>query len=633
MRRLIQRFYYLIETLFMRSAGYQLLLVALVIACLSLAGGVLVHLTNPTAYQNTYEAIWWAFLRLTDPGYLGEDRGLMPRLVSTVLSITGSVVFLGALVAIMTTWLDRLLAFLASGRSSIFERDHILVIGWNDRVHALVEELVSASRRFLDKNARPAIAILCDPFDPSMHRELHQKLDPTVRRHCRLLIRSGNPLEAESLDRVDFQHARSVILISGTQGEKSQAQLSDMSIAKVLMSLKARAPHLQRPPNVVAEVSIPTNKLLLESIGWSEQTEAIVGEEILGRLFCQAVRYPGLSEVTRRLLTDSFGDSLLLLEAAPHAGQPLRDLVGRLPEGIPLGYLPKDGRQADLRLLDLEHVVVADDLLVVLSGAGEQSVVDHESDPALPSLPDLWPPAPVPPQVRKVLCVGWSPTLLHFLTETTNFGSSEIFELTLIWDQDAPRERQRLQRLAEEARNLKLEFVVATLADEAEVARFGPERFDSVVLMADQRRDPLLADAETVLRYVLLDRHFRKHDSKVWFLVELNDEDNLALLSGRHVDVVLSAEIVSHLLAQVAIHRCLAWIYEELFTKGGSELRLRELLRLGEAGQTTFGSCQKACVARGAVAVGFRQEDRVVLNPSPAEPLRATDTLIVVELE
>ena len=47
-------------------------------------------------------AIWWAFLRLTDPGYLGEDHGVIPRTVSTVLTLAGYVVFLGALVAIMT---------------------------------------------------------------------------------------------------------------------------------------------------------------------------------------------------------------------------------------------------------------------------------------------------------------------------------------------------------------------------------------------------------------------------------------------------------------------------------------------------------------------------------------------------
>ena len=118
------------------------MLVAAVILVLSVGGGVFVHLTNPESYSNTLEAIWWAFLRLTDPGYLGDDKGLFPRLISTFLTIAGYVVFLGALVALMTNWLDRSLSFLASGRSPIFEEGHVLIIGWNDRIHALIEEVV-----------------------------------------------------------------------------------------------------------------------------------------------------------------------------------------------------------------------------------------------------------------------------------------------------------------------------------------------------------------------------------------------------------------------------------------------------------------------------------------------------------
>jgi hypothetical protein len=637
MRRLIQRFYYLTETLLIRSAGYQLLLVALVLGLLSVGGGVVVHLTNPAAYRDTPEAIWWAFLRLTDPGYLGDDRGLMPRLVSTFLTISGYVVFLGALVAIMTNWLDRLMAFLASGRSPIFERDHILVIGWNDRIHALVEEVVHTSRRCVHHDQRPAIAILCDPFHPSMHRELTQKLDPEVRRNCRLLVRSGNPLEAESLERVDFEHARSVILVSQVRGERQHGQLSDVALAKVLMTLKARAPNLKRPPNVVVEVSNPSNKLLLESVGWEEHTEAVVGEEILGRLFCQTVRYPGLSKVYRRLLTDSYGDSLLLLDskaARGASGKLLRDLVDQLPDGLPIGYLPKGGKQADLRLLDLDHTLAEDDLLVMVA-TGSKAAPRPVPTPAQLAVPVFagWSKTIEHPPVRRVLCVGWSTFLISFLSETTDYAQ-ESFEVTLVWDGDMPRERERLLRLMESYPNLKLTFLIGTLADEDEVARFAPERFDTVVLLADQRRDPLVGDAETVLHFVLLDRYFAHRQSKVWFVVELNDEDNRLLINSRDADVIMSAEIVSHLLAQVAIHRSLAWIYEELFTKGGSELRLRGLSSLGSSGEElTFEACQRSCLANKAVAVGIRRETDVVLHPPAGERLSGNDKLVVIEWE
>ncbi|HSR41137.1 MAG TPA: hypothetical protein VLL48_03170 [Longimicrobiales bacterium] len=36
------------------------------------------------------EAVWWATVRLTDPGYLGEDAGAVSRTLSTGLTVSGS---------------------------------------------------------------------------------------------------------------------------------------------------------------------------------------------------------------------------------------------------------------------------------------------------------------------------------------------------------------------------------------------------------------------------------------------------------------------------------------------------------------------------------------------------------------
>lgn len=633
MRRLLQRFYYLTETLLIRSAGYQLLLVALVIALLSVVGGMVVHLTKTGTSGEASEAVWWAFLRLTDPGYLGDDHGLIPRLVSTFLTISGYVLFLGALVAIMTNWLDRLMAFLASGRSPIFERGHILVIGWSEHMHALVEDLVHTYHRGVDKDGVPAIAILCDPFHPSMHRELSQKLDPIVRKRCRLLLRSGNPLQAESLERVDFQHARSIVLVSQARGERKRGQLSDVTLAKILMTLKSRRPDLKSPPNVVVEVSNPSNKLLLESVGWEESTEAVVGDEILGRLFCQAVRFPGVSKIYRRLLTDSYGHSVSLIPArlCGAVGRPLRDLVGEMPEGTPIGCLPHGVAQSELRLLDLERPVAEEDQLVLIASTAKRKLA--EATPHSVSF-SPWCSSSNSRPLGEILCIGWSTLLQPFLLETAVYAQ-ETFEVTLFWEGEMPRERERLQRLQESYPQLRLTFVQGSLAEHDEVQRFRPERFSTVMLFSDRRQEPLHSDAETVLRFVLLERYFQNLGHEVAFVVELNDEDNRPLITCPEADVIISSEITSHLLAQVAIHRSLAWIYEDLFTKGGSELRLRSLSSIGvEPGQVVgFEDCQRVCLENQTVAIGVQRSGQVILNPDPQERVSQGDQLVVVEAE
>ena len=73
----------------MRGLPYRLLLVAITIVAVSILAGVMTFAL--TGSFTIPEAIWWAFLRLTDPGYLGDDRGLAQRIVSTIVTILGYV--------------------------------------------------------------------------------------------------------------------------------------------------------------------------------------------------------------------------------------------------------------------------------------------------------------------------------------------------------------------------------------------------------------------------------------------------------------------------------------------------------------------------------------------------------------
>ncbi len=102
--RIVDRIKFIVERQLVKGgAGFQLLVVGCFIALISLIGGLLVVLPPQAGeFESAGHAIWWAFLRLTDPGYLGDDVGTWQRIVSTLLTIMGYVVFMGTLVAILT---------------------------------------------------------------------------------------------------------------------------------------------------------------------------------------------------------------------------------------------------------------------------------------------------------------------------------------------------------------------------------------------------------------------------------------------------------------------------------------------------------------------------------------------------
>ena len=54
------------------------------IGLLSIQGWAVVLFAG-SGFGSAGEATWWAFLRLTDPGYLGDDVGAVNRIVTSAM--------------------------------------------------------------------------------------------------------------------------------------------------------------------------------------------------------------------------------------------------------------------------------------------------------------------------------------------------------------------------------------------------------------------------------------------------------------------------------------------------------------------------------------------------------------------
>jgi hypothetical protein len=665
MKRLFNRLYYFVETFFQRGAPYQLVALALVLAILSVAGGWVVFEFSPQ-FTDFSKSVWWAFLRLTDPGYLGDDEGTLPRIVSTVLTVSGAVLFFGALVAIMTNGLSRFMSYLASGRSQIFERQHILIIGWHARIHAIVEELIRSEERVITRLGRarlPAIVILTNDYRADLLTELRAKLPKEVRDEARILVRSGNPLEAESLERVDFARASAIILLSHADFETPR-HFSDMTLVKVLMSLRAQARDVPPDdlPNVVLDIAVPANKLLAESVGW-HRTEAIANVEFMSRLLCQSIRQPGLSQVYLHLLTDMYGESIYLVEAdgLGVTGKPLREVIHCMKEAVPIGYMKAlEGpfeKEERLRLMELDEPLEAGDELICIAptirsirhgyaaGRGEELRTQLEKVASSSRLEDGGQARERAP--REVLLIGWSHLVRPLLGELGAYHREE-FAITIVTERDTRDVLAQLRPLESRLDNLTVDAVQSGLNSIDEVRQIGAEHFDNIALLSPEFiQDPLLSDAETVMAFVLINRYLEEvaPDAQVAFLAELNDEDNQPLLQlNRPADILITQEIVSHLLSQVSVRRALAWVYEELFTYGGSEISFRpfdDFIDTVVQPDVDFDECQAACLSVGRVAIGYQLaeprdelEQGVHLNPPRDfrfEPQEG-DRLIVVDV-
>ncbi len=612
---------FMLERLILRGAIARLLVIAAAIALVAATGGVLAYLLTG-AFDSPLASIWWAFLRITDPGYLGDDEGTWLRVISVTMTVGGLVLLLGALIAIMTQWLNQTIEELEQGLSPIVMKHHVLVLGWSRRTPAIVEQLVSSEgrvQRFLDTfgGRRLKIVILVEAIGPALVQELKDRLGP-YWRPGQVILRSGSAVRLEHLERVDFRHAAVVVLAAeATRG-------GDETVIKTLTTA-ATAP-VGPWPLVVAEILEPDH-LTAGVKAYPGPAEIIPTGLLSSRALMQTARYPGVGRVVEDLF-DQDGVQVFLHDTVTQTGIALADLMYCFDSGVPLGVVRASPREF-VPLLAPGARVEAGDLVAVLGHDFESS--RPRGNPG----PDTGTPRPPPrPRAavprRRMLIVGWNNTVPSLLAECD--GYAEEFSAVDVASLMPAAERERvLARKNIALTHIEHRQLECDITTRAELERLEPAAYDVIMLVpSDWRGSAEQADARNLLGYLMLEELLALAPRRPHVIVEAMDEASAALFTGPDVELMVTPKLRSHILAQVALRRDLNTVFEHLLGVGGAEISLRESGPF--AAVADFYALQQRLARDGQIALGVLRADGVSdLNPPKRAPLAlAPDDRVVV---
>ena len=609
--RFVDRLKYFVERQFVKGALFQLLVVVAVIALISLLGGLAV-LAAGGPFEGLDEAVWWAFLRLTDPGYLGDDEGTWRRVVSTWLTVAGYVLFMGTLVAIMTRWLIARMDELERGLTPVALQNHVVILGWTNRTLPMASELLSSTgrmRRFLKANEthRLRLVILAEGVSAARSQEIRQ--EPRIGRKARnVILREGSALQDEALFRAAC-HTAAAILIPSRGHFHNSLVTSDIEIVKALLSLQGQARRHERPlPYVVAEVE-DQRKIPIFERAYPSQLEAIASDATVGRLIAQNVLHPGLSEVFGELLTATDGNEFYIRDTTPFGGQTLGEVAARCPRALVCGLLRfQEGHWRPMLNLPSETPVEADDRLVVMACSDEDArfvVSDSKHAPVTERVQAAGGRHGNATQHKRLLMLGWNrrnPALVQEL------ASYRDYDFTVDWVSTVPAaERQEaIAQYNENNTRLSCNHIEADYTLDGQLRRMSPQEYDSVVILSSDRLDSgEEADARAMMGCLVLEELLVDAPAPPQILVELSDPDNQSLLGSDHSETIVSSLVISHMLSQVALRRDLMIVFDELLTVGGAEITFRDLAEYeGLPTQFSFAELEAEAGRFGETALG-----------------------------
>jgi hypothetical protein len=635
-RRALNRFRFEVGQYLLRGAFYRLLVICSLVLIIAVLGGLSVNLFDP-APMPLDEGTWWAFLRLTDPGYLGDDQGAFRRTVSTIITVVGYVLFLGALVAIMTQWLNQTLRRLESGLSPIARDGHVLVAGWTDRTLSVLREMFRSEVRshtlLGGRGSRLTTVVLAENAGP----ELHQQLRDGMGEHFngqQVILRQGEAIHLDHLRRADFAHA-SAIVLPGEPYLGDEHAPSDVRVIKTLMSIarhvRSELSETMETPLVVAELFDARREEVAKAI-YPGRVEVVVSDRLIGRMLALNLRHAGLAHVYRELLFEREGQRLSKT-ALPLAlaGKTFHEAVRALNQSAVLGVV----RKGDLTMCPEPYFRLAQDDALIVFGR-EHDGLSHDSEvleaPRLSLVP--FERSRSTPTLRSLLILGWTrkvPMVLSELVQSCT-GPLEVKVLSTI-DVES---RKRDLAAAEEATTLALDHVLADYTVPEILRSFLPARFDAVLLVGSDRLESgAESDARSIVGCEVLRSCIANEPKKPRIVIELMDPDNALLLDHHDAEVLVSPQLLGRALAQVALVPDLCAVYDDLFGAGGAELSVHLAAEYGidAHGPVAFGALRVAAARMGHVLLGAQAEgERTInMNPPPATEFDcAGDVRVVV---
>jgi voltage-gated potassium channel Kch len=560
---------------------------------------------NEDENPSLLEAFWQTLLRILDPGTFSGDTGWPLRITTLLVTLLG-VLIGGSLIGLIVAAVDSKVEQLRRGRSEVVERGHTLILGWSPRVFTLISEVVEAN-----KNQRGArIVILASEEKPVMEDAIRDRVGDT--RTTRIVCRTGDPSSPHDLRIVNADEARSIVVLAG--GEDG---VGDAEAVKAVLAVMTSASRNAHAP-VVAELNdVETARALHEASGGKVVTVRAV--DVIARITAQACRQPGLSFVWQDLL-DFAGDEIYFHPAPELEGHTFGDALLAYDTSSVIGCRAADGAIAVNP--DMETKFGSGDSVIAISDDDDTIVFTGFEDEDAPDVVLSPPPADRP---ESLLVVGWSHIGPVVLGELDEFAPPES-EVDVLVDPDLVDPGELVDV---ELKRLRTAFhTTGGNLDELSAA-VRQRTYDKVIILGYRSGiSPAESDARALLTLLILQQALAVSSSGrrpriVTELLDARDVD-LARATGAD-DFVVSDELSSLMLAQLAERTDLEPVFTDLFDVSGSAISLQPASWYVTGEPVPFRRVVAAARARGETAIGYRVAPhadgvpQVVLNPAKTD--------------
>ena len=602
---------------------------ALVTFLLVILAGILLFIfglsANPVENEpfDLTEGMWQSLMRVLDAGTVTGDEGWSFRLFMLLITIAGLFIF-SSLIGSISSGIDESISNLRKGKSKVIETNHTLILGYSSMIYSVISELCLAN----ESNKKAVIVVLADKDKVEMEDDIRSKISDT--KTSKIIVRSGNPLDLRDLLMVNYNEAKSIILLSPENEENP-----DNQVIKSVLSITGNKKRKKEPYHIVAEIKDNENRQVANLVGGKE-VSYVFSSDLISRLTAQTCRQSGLSIIYSDLLQFE-GDEIYFYSDHGLIGLTFKQCVYSFEDSCVMGVFTSDRKV--LLNPDMNYTINKDDQIILI--AQDDSKINRLLIPK-EILPVNFIPAPKrEKEMETTLILGWNHKGKKIIEELDHYvvKGSSVSILGEIEDV-----KDSLALLSEELQNITLYFQHGNINDRNTLDELRIESFNHIIVLSYMDKGSIqISDAITLICLVHLRDISEKAGKDFSVVSEMLDVQNRELAEvAKADDFIVSDNLLSLLMTQIAENKDLEMVYENLFNDEGAEIYLNPVEEYLDVHQPTdFYQVIESASKIGHTAIGYRKLSQkeydngkfgIVLNPLKSKSIQFEqgDFLIVL---
>ncbi|KAM3280134.1 hypothetical protein ACQJBY_047117 [Aegilops geniculata] len=496
------------------------------------------------------------------------------------------------------------------GKSEVIEVNHILILGWSNKLGSLLKQLAIANKSI----GGGVVVVLAERDKEEMEMDIGKIGFDFMGTS--VICTSGSPLILADVKKVSVSKARAIIVLASDEN----ADQSDARALRLVLSLTGVKEGLRG--HIVVEMSDLDNEPLVKLVG-GELIETVVAHVVIGRLMIQCALQPGLAQIWEDIL--GFENAEFCIKRWPELdGMRFGDVLISFPDAVPCGV--KLGSRFGSILMN------PDDDYVLREG-DEILVIAEDDDTYAPApLPEVHkgflPNVPTPPKYpKKILFCGWRRDIHDMIMVLEAFlaPGSEL------WMFNEVPEKEREAKLTDSDESVEDSIEQSDSRSLATLLLI--RHVQSKRLPSKLSKSPLHHNGFSHSSWI---RKMQHASDKSIIISEILDSRTKNLVSVSKIsDYVLSNELVSMALAMVAEDKQINRVLEELFAEEGNEMCIRSAeFYLYEQEELSFLDIMVRARERDEIVIGYRlaNTDEAIINPGHKSEIKkwSIDDVFVV---